>query len=166
VTTSDAVAPTRSTTDVVGPRIGAQLIDVVVVFALQTLAILVGAASFVQGGDGTALGTVLLLSFVLFPLYGTLLEGFWNGQTLGKRALNVKVVDRSGHEPTARQAFVRNVPGFVKVSWLPALVALATMASNDLRQRIFDTYARTYVVDATTSATGATHPSKSPGYGG
>lgn len=49
----------------------------------------------------------MLLSYPLFWLYSVLMHGFY-GQTLGKRAAGVKVLDVSEATMTVRQAFLRD----------------------------------------------------------
>lgn len=70
--------------------------------------------------------------------HGGLLEGYWNGQTVGKRLLGIEVVDGHGEAPSVGQAFARNLPAVVLFSWLTSAVALAAMAATDRRQRVFD----------------------------
>ncbi|HEY7825522.1 MAG TPA: RDD family protein, partial [Candidatus Acidoferrales bacterium] len=39
---------------------------------------------------------VVLLEFAIGFAYSALLEGFWNGQTVGKRLFHLRVIDQSG----------------------------------------------------------------------
>lgn len=151
--TDDRIPPDETTTDVVGERVGAQIIDTVALFVqLFLVAFGVGVLSGATS-EGTARALVSLGVFTL-PLYGGLLEGYWNGQTLGKRAMGIKVVDDRGAEPTVGQALARNIPAVVLFSWLTTVVALVAVATDDRRQRVFDRVAETYVVDATAGAAG------------
>lgn len=136
--------PSRYDTDVVGKRVLAQIVDLVLSFGL-----LVGTMVLVGTGLGRpAPEAVFVVSPPVLVLYGGLLEGYWNGQTVGKRAVGIRVVDETGEPITVQQAFVRNVPAVVIPGWLAYLVALASMASTERRQRLFDLLARTVVVDA------------------
>ena len=128
--------PSIHDTNVVGARIGAQVIDIVAMFVQ-----LVIVATLLGGGRGG-----FFLALLTLPLYGGLLEGYWNGQTLGKAALGIKVVDEQGGEVTVAQALVRNFPAVAIPGWLAYLVALASMAMSDRRQRVFDRFAGTVVV--------------------
>ena len=143
----DPVRPDRDTTDVVGARIGAQIVDLVIMFvqvvAVGALLVFLARPERAQSARG-----LFFLALLTLPLYGGLLEGYWNGQTVGKRLAGIKVVDQRGREPSVGQAFVRNVPAVVLFGWLPTVVALASIAINDYRQRLFDTAADTYVVRA------------------
>lgn len=139
--------PDRHATDVVGARIGAQIIDLIIMF-VQAMALTIGIAVLVRPESEAAIRSFVGFSFLTLPFYGGLLEGLWNGQTLGKRVFGIKVVDRRGTEASLGQAFVRNVPAVILFSWVTSAVALASMAISNRHQRVFDTVAGTYVVRA------------------
>lgn len=141
----DRVRPHPDTTDVVGARIGAQVVDTVLL-VLQTVVVVVGLVVLFEPNDPDTARDFTFLAFITLPLYGGLLEGYWNGQTVGKRLLDIKVVDGRGRDPTFGQAVLRNVPAVVLFSWLTTAVALAMIATDDDRQRLFDLVAETYVV--------------------
>ena len=168
---SDRVEPTRDTTAVVGPRIGAQIVDLVLMF-VQMFVVTMALALLVRPERAEAVQGFAFVGLLTLPLYGGLLEGFWNGRTVGKRLFGIRVVDRRGDDPSLEQAFLRNVPALILFSWASSAVALAAMAMSDRRQRVFDRAAGTYVVRAsgagagtrtrsTTGSTGATAPSRS-----
>lgn len=144
----DHVRPDRGTTDVVGARIGAQVVDVILQFVrLLAVALALAALAGPTATEGEV-RAIALLALLTLPLYGGLLEGLWNGQTVGKRLVDVRVVDRDGRTPSVGQALVRNVPAVVLFSWATTAVALAAIATDDRRQRLFDRPLGTYVVDA------------------
>ena len=144
---TDRVRPDHHTTNVVGARIGAQLVDVVIMF-VQGLAVGLLLVLLVRPERAQSARGFFVLALLTLPLYGGLLEAYWNGQTVGKRLLGIKVVDDRGRDPSVGQAFVRNVPAVVLFGWLPTVVALASIATSDHRQRLFDVAADTYVVEA------------------
>ena len=122
----------------VGERVGAQVVDIV----LMTVQVL--AVFLVLGvGPGT-----FILALLTLPFYGGLQEGYWDGQTVGKKVFGIRVVSEHGGECTVGQAFGRNAPAFAMPGWLAYLVALLSMASSDYRQRVFDRLAGTVVVRA------------------
>lgn len=142
---SNSVRP--EATNVVGARIGAQIVDLLVLF-VQMLAVSVGLAVLLRPDTEASIRGFVYLSFLTLPVYGGLLEGYWNGQTVGKRLLGIKVVDSRGDEASVGQAIVRNLPAVVLFSWVTSAVALASIAMTDRRQRVFDSFAGTYVVGA------------------
>jgi uncharacterized RDD family membrane protein YckC len=87
---------------------------------------------------------VLFITVGLLWLYSTLLEGF-NGQSLGKRILGLKVVRTDGKKLSYDHAAVRN---FGKVlPLLPFDLLVGWRIKNDLFQRYFDKFAGTTVID-------------------
>ncbi|MXR52726.1 hypothetical protein GRX03_14070 [Halovenus sp. WSH3] len=135
----ERIEPTRESTGVVVERGVAQFIDGLVILAI---AVALGVALRIQSQ-----AAALIVTAVLVFTYNTTLEGFLNGQTLGKRLVDIRVVDRSGAPPSPAQAAARNVPGLIPVAGIVLLVAaLVAIASTDRRQRVFDTAADTFVV--------------------
>lgn len=103
-------------------------------------------------------GAWLVLWFVLAWFYGGLFEAFWNGQTPGKRAMQVRVVGTDGQPIHGFQAVLRNIlraldsfPWWVPVMdsplYLPLyLLGLLVAATNPRFQRLGDLAAGTMVV--------------------
>lgn len=152
----DRIHPTPDTTDVVAARIGAQVVDVLVTFA-QLLLVAFLLLELSNPGPSTEPGGFVFLAALTLPLYGGVLEAYWNGQTLGKRLTGVRVVDSYGATPSFGAAALRNLPAVIVFGWLPALVALAAIATDDRHQRLFDRVAKTYVVDANAPPTDASN---------
>lgn len=71
---------------------------------------------------GQALAAVSL--FLLEWLYGGLLETYWNGQTVGKRVMGIRVLSVDGQPINALQAFLRNI---LRVADLMPAVSLSTV---------------------------------------
>src|SRR5262252_8560459 len=130
-----------------GSRFVAQLIDGL---ALTGILIAVGSAS-------TGLGVLTrnaLLATLVFVLLGLLVvaaywivpEALWDGKSLGKLALGLRVVDAQGGPITAGQAIVRNLLRIVDV--LPVYYAVGAIAIffSSRNQRLGDMVAGTVVV--------------------
>lgn len=131
-------SPSPGNTDVVGARIAAQIIDMIAIFVIM---LVVGVA---VAGAFRSRGAVFLVFIAVSLGYGTVLEGVY-GKTLGKMALGVRVVGRSGEDIGFGAALVRNVPALFG-GWLTWLVGMAAIAVDDQNQRLFDQLADTYVV--------------------
>ena len=135
---------------VAGPfrRLPAYLIDLTVrgLVAVAGLIALSLGLGFV-GLAGLGFGLTLVLWFLLAWLYGGVLEAYWNGQTVGKRMMRIRVVTVDGQPINGLQAVLRNVLRTVDaqpiVFYLLGLVA-ATM--NDRFQRLGDLACGTMVV--------------------
>ena len=109
-----------------GRRVGAKIVDVVVVIAgMALLAMtLVGSMALIDK-DLIWLGMVeaILLGGILGALYTVIAE--WRyGQTLGKYLCSLRVVRESGARISLGQSFVRQLPLFLQVGWIDAMFAL------------------------------------------
>jgi uncharacterized RDD family membrane protein YckC len=155
----------RNNTDVVGARIVAQIVDTIAMTVQLTVVGFLFAIAF-GGNPGDAESGVFLALFTL-PLYGTVLEGYFDGKTIGKMLTGIKVVRVNGEPCGPTEAFVRNLPAAALPGWPVYLVALASMASSDVRQRVFDRMAETTVVSDPSSrgAAGGYGSSRSSGSG-
>ena len=89
-----------------------------------------------------ALGAIFMATLVILWTYSTLLESF-NGQTLGKRFLGLKVVKTDGKKLSYDQDAVRN---FGKAFLLPFDLAAGLSLKDKKFLRYFDKYAGTTVV--------------------
>jgi uncharacterized RDD family membrane protein YckC len=128
-----------------GARASAQLLDIVVVFVLMVLAAL--ALFEVLGRFDTALaeGVILFLTFALPLGYFVLLEGLWNGQTLGKKALSIRVRMADGTAITFAAALGRNLLRPADMLPFCYFVGLLAMFTNPRSQRLGDLVANTIV---------------------
>ncbi len=93
----------------------------------------------------TALG--VLLYFVISMVYCIVLEWRWNGQTVGKRLLGLRVIDEQGLRLQLAQVVVRNVMRLID-SPPPLLYLIGGIAAAVSRhqQRLGDMAANTVVV--------------------
>ncbi len=89
----------------------------------------------------------VLLSFIIWLLYFTYFEGT-TGQTLGKKAMNIKVVKENGKKLEFVDAFIRsllrvidNLPGIYIIGIILVLI-------TEKKQRLGDLAASTIVVKA------------------
>lgn len=98
-------------------------------------------------GSPAGLGVFLVGYFVLDWGYTTSCEAFFNGRTLGKRAVGIRVVTDQGVPITGAQAVVRNVVGATD-GLLPFfyLTGLSSMLLTSKFQRLGDLAAGTMVV--------------------
>ena len=88
--------------------------------------------------------TVLFITVGLLWLYSTLLEGF-NGQSIGKRIIGLKVVRTDGKKMFYDHAAVRNFGKILPL--LPFDLLLGWRIKNPEFMRYFDKFADTTVID-------------------
>lgn len=97
-----------------GERAAAVLIDIVIMYlgiAAFALAILLGIGwlGFDEAGAAFFFGLVILISFFIRSFYFIYFELRWQGQTPGKRALGIRVIDRRGGYLRPDSVFARNL---------------------------------------------------------
>lgn len=87
-----------------------------------------------------------LLSFAFFWGYYVFFEMIWNGQSLGKRALGLRVIRTDGTPVTLAESIIRNL--IRMVDFLPLFygVGVVTMFVNAQARRLGDLAAGTLVV--------------------
>jgi uncharacterized RDD family membrane protein YckC len=124
-------------------RILAYLIDLSIIIAYLIVAFVLAG-----GLNGTAGGEWLFLSVILLPvfLYFFLWEIFWNGQTPGKAALNIRVVKLDGSKPAFSNYVVRWLLRMVDITITSGSVAVVTILLNGKGQRLGDLAAGTTVI--------------------
>jgi uncharacterized RDD family membrane protein YckC len=128
-------------------RFLAWLVDLCCISALAGVAEKVSGLLGIVGADfGSALR--VLLFFVISVGYGIASEWYWRGQTVGKRLLRLRVMDRQGLRLQPSQVITRNLLRFADA--LPAfyLVGGLTCLMNRQGQRLGDIAANTVVVRA------------------
>lgn len=147
-----------------GARIGAQMLDLILTFLfVLALSLLTLFASL----SWTTFSTLAALGFFLIRTpYYILAELLWNGQTIGKRMVGLRVVSANGRSLTPYSVTVRNlmkemevfVPGVAMIAvaslsvvevlflivWVTVLILVPLM--NKKRQRLGDMIAGTYVI--------------------
>ena len=126
-------------------RFCAYLIDFVLWVILLIAATIVSLVLTL--GSVSGFGLALVAYFVLTWGYGAACEGLFNGQTLGKRILGIRVVSDRGVPITGAQAVLRNLvgvlDGFVPFGFL---LGLSSMVLTRKFQRLGDLAAGTMVV--------------------
>jgi uncharacterized RDD family membrane protein YckC len=96
--------------------------------------------------EDTAHGVIAVGYFVLSIGYGIALEWTWNGQTLGKRLMHLRVMDESGLPLRFSQVMVRNLLRAVDVLPVAYLVGGTAAIVSRKAQRLGDVAAATIVV--------------------
>ncbi len=123
------------------PRVLAWVIDAVIRVALYFLLIM----QLERLGD-TGFGIFLIFLFGLEWFYPVLFEVYWNGATIGKKLLKIRVVQTNGLPVDWTASMVRNLLRFV--DFLPFFYALGiiSMLCNRQFQRLGDLSAGTLVI--------------------
>ena len=135
----------------IGYRFAAQIVDGIIMIILF-LAIASKIAAKTGGLTDTGFkleGEPALLAFLLMAiavvLYFSVLEAFWNGQTLGKKLVGIRVVETNGAPCGFLKALVRNIVRFVDAIAFYLVAAIAVLTSKR-NQRLGDMVAGTLVI--------------------
>src|SRR5213082_1760159 len=138
-------------------RLYAMLLDIVIVLAtVNGIGLLVYWIFAKAPGFGVMV--ITLAEFAIGFAYGALLEGFWNGQTIGKRLLHLRVIDQAGLPLRIEQAWVRNLMRVFDALPFAYLVGGISVLSSPLMQRFGDRVAGTFVIRQTPLAVPGEEP--------
>ena len=101
-----------------------------------------GDISIYYGTTGAFLGVLLGAPYL------TLLNGpFGKGQTIGKRVMNIKVINENGDVPSYVQAFIRAIPLIIPyLGGIFVIIGAIAIYASDKNQRMGDMLAHTFVV--------------------
>ena len=110
-------------------------------YGLSLLALLVGLVTDAFVSTGLSLFLAFALPFGYFILF----EGLWNGQTLGKRVLRIRVRMADGTPITFVSALGRNLMRPADMLPGPYFVGLLAIFTNPRSQRLGDLIASTVV---------------------
>ena len=128
-----------------GSRVGAHIIDLIVV-TLGTF-LICALLGFILGlvSGALATGSILFISFIVPFAYFILLEGLWNGQTVGKRAVGIRVRMSEGTPVTFAAALGRNLMRPADMLPGPYFVGFLAIFTNTKSQRLGDLVSNTIV---------------------
>ncbi|GAB2966316.1 RDD family protein [Hymenobacter coalescens] len=136
----------------VGERIAATLLDLLVIIGWIILWVLLSVyglrpSAGLRLDSGNTL-TIVLFGFVLLPvfLYHLLSETFFQGQSIGKRIMKIRVISLSGTPPRFTQYLVRWVLRLIDIDLIYGVVAMACILGSGRGQRLGDLAAGTSVV--------------------
>src|SRR2546423_4071422 len=133
-----------------GNRGFAAVVDflLVSVIAFTAFLVLVVAGLLSQANFFFLGGLTLIVTLVLIWAYFIVLEWLWNGQTIGKRAYRLRVINEDGSPARFTAVLIRNLVRLV--DFLPAFYGLGVLVIvlSPKSQRLGDLAAGTYVVRA------------------
>lgn len=127
----------------IGDRILAFIIDSFLLGFYMIMAALILSGTGLEGTNLWLYYTVLGLPSILYYL---LWESFWNGQTPGKAALQIRVVKKDGSRPAFSNYLVRWLLRLIDISLSSGGIAVVTILLNGKGQRLGDIAAGTTVI--------------------
>ncbi|MBF9142203.1 RDD family protein [Hymenobacter properus] len=143
-----------------GDRIVAAILDNLILGAWLLACGMMMAAMEMKGSTSTVFLGVL--GGVPFVFYHLICEVFFNGQSLGKRARDIRVMRLDGTAPSVGDYLLRWLLRIIDTGIMGGLVAIITIAANGRGQRLGDLAAGTTVVKVRPQATSPLAPGLSP----
>lgn len=126
-----------------GDRMVAYLVDSFIILAYLILVIVLLVSLEIDFGDMWAFYLVLSLPAFMYYL---LLETFMDGQTVGKKLMQVRVVKLDGSKPSFASYFIRWVLRIIDVALTSGGIAVLTILIRGTGQRVGDIAAGTTVI--------------------
>jgi len=128
----------------IGDRLLAYFVDILVILAYELLMLFVVASLLVTMEDQL---WMMMLVFGLPPfLYHLLFEIFWNGRSLGKAVVKIRVVKIDGSKPSFSGYLVRWLLRIIDITLCSGGIAVVTILLNGKGQRLGDLAAKTTVI--------------------
>jgi len=127
----------------VGNRILATLLDALVMGVyLLICTIIIG----ILGSSSVMENLIFILVIPVFSFYNLVSEIYFNGQTIGKKALAIKVVKITGEKPTLSDFFIRWTYRIVDIFLSGGGIAAIFISSSEKGQRLGDLAANTTII--------------------
>lgn len=135
----------------VGERILAYLVDFLIKYSYLAFVgyfifDYLGLGDFVSNLDRWSAIAIVVLFLLPFMFYSLVLESLFEGQTLGKRLLRIKVVKIDGYQASFGDYLIRWILRIIDVFFSSGIVGLIAMVVNDKTQRLGDISAGTAVI--------------------
>lgn len=130
-----------------GARLSAYLIDILIISLFYIFIFFFAIMPFADMEEGFLTLVLLIGSVLMAGMYHLLMETFNNGQSIGKRAMNIRVTDENGSTPGFMQLFMRWLLRIVDITISSGGIAILAIAFSEKGQRLGDFLGRTIVVD-------------------
>lgn len=135
----------------VGERISGHIIDLIVRIAYAITLYLITDSipplkrwlNDLDNWEEMAVWTILMLPALLYTL---VLESLWEGQTIGKKIIKIRVIKIDGYQASFGDYLIRWILAAVDVSLMAGIPGLIAMLVTDKVQRLGDMAAGTAVI--------------------
>ncbi|EDP94993.1 RDD family protein [Kordia algicida OT-1] len=135
----------------VGERVVAHIIDLIIKFAYGMIVIWIFRSMFDNTNwmrdldDWSLISIYIILLFPAF-VYTLVLESLFEGQTLGKKVMKIRVVKIDGYQASFVDYLIRWVFRIVDLNMLSGFIALISVIVTEKGQRLGDMTAGTSVI--------------------
>lgn len=130
-----------------GERVAAYLIDLAMFLVIYFFSIIALAIIGIESTlENSSIVIMVIIFAVCYVFYDLLCEVIFNGQSLGKKLLKIKVVSLDGGQASMGQYFMRWVFRIVDFSLTANLLGFISVAVSEKKQRIGDLVAGTTLI--------------------
>lgn len=135
----------------VGDRILAYLLDLLIKIAYGIVIYgiffyLLGINNYLDSTDQWSMMATILIFALPIIFYTIVLESIFEGQTVGKKLLKIKVVKIDGYQATFAEYLIRWFMRIIDISLFNGIIALIVVSSSKNGQRLGDMVAGTSVI--------------------
>lgn len=130
-----------------GSRLSAYIIDLVMIAIFYVFLFFLVIIPFADVAGSFVTIMMVLGALFVASMYHLLMETFNNGQSLGKKAMSIRVIDENGSTPEFFQLFMRWLLRLVDISISSGGIAILSIAFTDKGQRLGDLLGKTIVID-------------------
>jgi uncharacterized RDD family membrane protein YckC len=125
--------------------LGERIVGLIIDYAVFVPFVIIGFFLTVSNSN-VVVGVYFVLLVIVFGFYDLLCEVFFNGQSLGKRVMKIRVISLDGSRPKFSQYLLRWLFRMVDFGLTGGLCALLSAALTEKGQRVGDIVAGTALI--------------------
>lgn len=122
---------------------------VAIIFTVSIVSALVSRGGSLDDASSLAVGISFTLSILIFVFYTPVMETIMKGQTIGKKAMKIRVVRLDGSQAGVGNYLLRWVIGIFEINFFMGVPAIIAIVASKSGQRLGDMVAGTTVVKLT-----------------